>query len=53
MDARDSQVGPFYDPQRDTAASPYQSPDDLRKWYWFRFPDNKIDDNFRDFYTTW
>jgi hypothetical protein len=53
MDARDSQVGPSYDPQRDTGASPYQSPDDLRKWYWFRFPDNRIDDNFRDFYTTW
>ncbi|EDU40786.1 conserved hypothetical protein [Pyrenophora tritici-repentis Pt-1C-BFP] len=53
MRTDDRAVGPFYKPARDTAASPYQSQDDLRKWYWFPYPQDKINEKYDDFYGTW
>jgi hypothetical protein len=53
MSASDTDVGPYYSPGRQTAASPYQSTNDLRRWYWFTYPREKIGESFRDFYGVW
>jgi hypothetical protein len=53
MGALDSDVGPYYSPGRQTAASPYQSTNDLIKWFWFTFPFERISAGFRDFYGSW
>jgi hypothetical protein len=53
MSVSDADVGPQYNPGRPTAASPYQSTDDLRKWYWHMFPRDRMSEKFRDFYGTW
>lgn len=53
MHTADSFVGPFYQPSRSSAASPYQNPSDLATWFWSAFPPDRIDPNFHDFYGTW
>ncbi|KAF1837699.1 hypothetical protein BDW02DRAFT_518517 [Decorospora gaudefroyi] len=53
MDARDTLVGPFYNPARNTAASPYQSVNDLRRWFWHKFPRKRMNEAVFDFYGTW
>jgi hypothetical protein len=53
MQANDADVGPAYNPQRDTARSRFRSPDDLRTWGWSPFPPNQVDEKFHDFYSTW
>jgi hypothetical protein len=53
MQTSDAVVGPFYEPSRSSAASPYQKPADLATWFWSEFPKDRIDPNFHDFYGTW
>lgn len=53
MQANDADVGPAYNPQRDTAKSPFGSVNDLRTWGWFPYPSEKIDESFHNFYSTW
>jgi len=53
MRVTDRDVGPLYKPARDIAASPYQSHDDLSKWYWFPYPQDRINEKYDDFYGTW
>jgi hypothetical protein len=49
----DREVGPRYDPRRNTAASPYQSHNDLRTWYWFSWIEEISNQAYFDFYRTW
>ena len=53
MQASDKVAGAAYSPPRDTAQSPFRSQDDLRKWFWSPFPEDKIDEKIHDFYGTW
>lgn len=55
MSHDDSEVGPQYDPKRTTAASQYQSRDNLGKWFWryHRFDPSEAGDSYFDFYRTW
>ncbi|KAJ8116551.1 hypothetical protein OPT61_g2044 [Boeremia exigua] len=53
MQANDIDVGPAYNPKRDTARSPFRSPSDLQTWGWEPFPRDRIDDVFHDFYSVW
>ncbi|KAH6870340.1 hypothetical protein BKA58DRAFT_361044 [Alternaria rosae] len=53
MDHDDSEVGPLYNPERTTAASPYRSIDDLHKWYWMYNDLKSTEDFYFDLYKTW
>ncbi|RAR11243.1 isocitrate dehydrogenase [Stemphylium lycopersici] len=53
MRKNDQEVGPYYNPQRNTAASPHQDEEDLPRWGWLEYPRGRINENFDDFYGTW
>lgn len=53
MQANDADVGPAYNPARDTASSPYRSVNDLEKWLWRPFPRDRTNPKMHDFYNTW
>ena len=53
MRYEDSQVGTYYVPPRPTAASPYQSLSDLARWFWFRWPQASIREEYFDFNRAW
>ncbi|OAG25043.1 hypothetical protein CC77DRAFT_926292, partial [Alternaria alternata] len=53
MRYEDSQVGTYYVPPHPTAASPYQSLSDLARWFWFRWPQASIREEYFDFNRAW
>ncbi|KAF1848988.1 uncharacterized protein K460DRAFT_375732 [Cucurbitaria berberidis CBS 394.84] len=53
MRADDQNVGPSYNPTRNTARSPYHSINDLQQWLWNPFPKTRINPAMHDFYNTW
>lgn len=53
MRASDQDAGSVYNPSRNTAKSPYQQQSDLKKWGWHKFPRDKVNPNFHDFYNVW
>ena len=53
MRKNDQEVGPYYNPQRNTAASPYQNEEDFTRWGWLDYPRGRINEEFDDFYGVW
>lgn len=53
MQGDDTAAGSTYNPERDTARSPFRSADDLQRWGWNAFPSERIGESFHDFYRTW
>lgn len=53
VQAPDVDAGALFVPMRANAKSDYDTTEDLSRWFWFPYPEDKVADSFRDLYSTW
>jgi hypothetical protein len=53
VQAPDHDAGALYVPVRGSAKSEYDSTEDLARWFWYPYPEDRVADSFHDLYSTW